>query len=89
MERLAREATHPCDLLPDGPFDLTGGQITDLPVQPPLQKYSGFPKTQITFMSPPSGPLGGATRDRRGRGARDAVDAEALLPATGISVILT
>ena len=53
-----------------------GGQISDLPVQPPSQKYSDFPKTQISFISlaipcPPRG----AYRDRHGRGARDAMDA--------------
>ena len=35
---------------------LPGGQITQLPVQPPLQKYSGSLLTQITSSSSPSRP---------------------------------
>jgi hypothetical protein len=49
-----REALNPSyDLLPDGLFDLPDGQISDSPchlhVQPLLQKYSDFPKTQISL----------------------------------------
>src|ERR1700722_7273443 len=51
-----REALNPSrDLLPDGLVALPDGQISDPPchllVQPRLQKYSGFPKTQITSIS--------------------------------------
>jgi hypothetical protein len=38
------------------------------PVKSLLQKYSDFPKTQITPYQPPSRPLGGATHDRHDRG---------------------
>jgi hypothetical protein len=57
--------------------DLPDGQITDLPVQPLLQKDSGFRLTQIKSTTPPSRPERGAYRDRHGRWARDAVDAAA------------
>jgi hypothetical protein len=30
------------------------GQITEMPVQPLSQKYSDFPKEQITCITPPS-----------------------------------
>jgi hypothetical protein len=56
-----RETLNPSDLLPDG-------QITDLPVQPPLQKYSDFQKDQITFITLPVLSHRGAARDRHGRG---------------------
>jgi hypothetical protein len=50
------------------------GQITDMPVQPCLQKYSGFPKNQITLYSPPSRPTEGRLAIVANAG-RDAVDA--------------
>jgi hypothetical protein len=49
--------------------DLPDGQITDLPVQPLLQKDSGFRLTQITSISVAVPPRRGAYRDRHGRGA--------------------
>jgi hypothetical protein len=59
---------------------LPDGQIDALPVQPLLQKYSCFHPTQIISLSRAvSCPLGGACRDRHGRWARDAMDADALL----------
>src|ERR1700731_965255 len=48
--------------------DLPDGQISDLPVQPSLQKYSDFPKTQITFITLAVLSHRGAARDRHGRG---------------------
>jgi hypothetical protein len=44
------------------------------PVQPLLQKYSDFPKTQISLYPPPSCPKRGALRNVINAG-RDAVDA--------------
>ena len=44
------------------------GQITELPVQPLPQKYSDFPKTQISFITFPVLSHRGAARDRYGRG---------------------
>jgi hypothetical protein len=43
------------------------GPITDLPVQPRLQKYFGFLPTQITGLLALSRPKRGAFRDRHGR----------------------
>src|SRR5882757_5620171 len=49
-------------------FILPDGQISDLPVQPPLQKYSAFPVGQIISTSSPHPvPLRGAFRERHGR----------------------
>src|SRR6266851_6439348 len=59
--------------------ELPDGQISDLPVQPPLQKYSAFPVGQIISTSSP------VPSHSEGRFAivtdagRDAVDADALL----------
>ena len=54
------------------------GQITCTPVQPLLQKYSGFPKTQITLITRPSCPTEGRLEIVTDAG-QDAVDADALL----------
>ena len=43
-------------------------QFIDPSVQPPLQKYSDFPKTQITCITFPVLSHRGAARDRHGRG---------------------
>ena len=55
---------------------MPGGQIAEFPVQPALQKYSGFQKTQITFRTAgvplPRGALAIVTDVER-----DAVDADA------------
>jgi hypothetical protein len=48
--------------------DLPVGQISHLAVQPPLQKYSTSPLTQITSISLAVSPHRGAYRDRHGRG---------------------
>jgi len=45
------------------------GQITELPVQPLSQKYSGFPKTQISFITLAVPLLRGALRNVTKRGA--------------------
>jgi hypothetical protein len=55
--------------------DLPDGQISENRVQPILQKYSDFPKTQITLYPSPSRPTRGALRNVINAG-RDAVDAE-------------
>jgi len=60
----------------DRSADLPGR--ADLPVQPLLQRDSGFRLTQIKSTTPPSRPARGAYRDRHGRWARDAVDAAAV-----------
>jgi len=49
--------------------DLPDRQRPDFPVQSPLQKYSAFPNTQISSISPLSRTTRGAYRDRHGRGA--------------------
>jgi hypothetical protein len=51
------------------------GQISDLSVQPPLQKYFDSHPTQITCLFPPSGPTEGRLAIVTNAG-RDAVDAE-------------
>jgi len=56
------------------PKRLPDGQIADPPVQPFLQKYSGFLFTQITSTSIASRPARGTYRDRHGRWVRDAMD---------------
>src|ERR1700730_902580 len=62
---------------PASPTDLPGGRRADFSVQPPTQKYSGFPKTQITAIST------AVSSHSKGRIAivtnagRDAVDAAA------------
>jgi len=45
------------------------GQITELPVQPLSQKYSDFPKTQISFITLAVPLLRGALRNVTKRGA--------------------
>jgi hypothetical protein len=51
----------------------------DSGVQPPARKYSYFVLAQISCLSRPSRPGRGTYRDRHGRWAWDAVDADALL----------
>ena len=63
---------HPRWMPPDG-------QITEMPVQPLLKKYSDFPKTQITFITLPSRPTEGRLAIVTDAG-RDAVDAD--VPST-------
>src|ERR1700680_2483287 len=51
-----RAVARPCGLAQAGfvepaRSDLPDGLRSDFPVQPPLQKYSAFPKTQITSIS--------------------------------------
>jgi hypothetical protein len=58
------------------PADPTGKSTK--PVQPPLQKYSDFPKTQISVELPPSTPLEGRIAIVTDAGL-DAMDAAALL----------
>jgi hypothetical protein len=53
------------------------GQISELPVQPPLQKYFASPHTQIRFRTAAVPAHRGAFRDRHKRWAGDAVDAAA------------
>src|ERR1700726_3558016 len=49
--------------------DLPDGRRADFPVQPLLQKYSGFPKTQITSISAAvSSHMRGGSRSSRTRG---------------------
>jgi hypothetical protein len=50
------------------------GQITQKPVQPLLQKYSDFPKSQISLYPSHPAPSGGAFRQRHGTSERDAMD---------------
>jgi hypothetical protein len=50
-------------------FPSLDGQITDFPVQPPLQKYSASRFTQITSISATVPSPRGAARDRHRRGA--------------------
>ena len=57
------------------PGAVPGGQITDPPVQPFAQKYSGVLQTQITSISIAIPSRLRAYRDRHGRWVRDAVDA--------------
>src|ERR1700731_4215028 len=64
------------------PVDLPDGLAPRFRVQPLLQKYSVFPKTQITLYSRRPVPLRGAARDVTDAG-RDAVDAAARL--TGVA----
>jgi hypothetical protein len=47
------------------------------PVQPPLKKYSGFPKTQISLSPSPSRPDQRGARAIVTNAGRDAVDAAA------------
>jgi hypothetical protein len=57
--------------------DLPDGQISKLPVQFPLQKFSALPVGQIISTSPRHPvPVRGAFRDRHERWVRDAVDAK-------------
>jgi hypothetical protein len=53
-------------------------QFIDSLVQPPLKKYSGFPKEQITLYRQPSRPTEGRLAIVTDAG-RDAVDADAPL----------
>jgi hypothetical protein len=59
----AKRSIHPCDLPPD-PTVKSLSRLSS----PPLQKYSDFPKTQITFITLPVLSHRGAARDRHGRG---------------------
>ena len=60
--------------------DLPVGSFCDTRVKPLAQKYSVFPKTQITLYSQPSRPVPKEGRCATSRNVgRDAVDAEALL----------
>jgi len=74
-----RSDTHPANS-PAGPTHLRlksnflNGIKLFLPVQSHLKKYSGFQKTQITFLLPPSRPTRGALAIVTDAG-RDAVDA--------------
>jgi hypothetical protein len=75
-----REALNPSwNPLPDGLFDVPDGQISEGAVQPRLQKYSDFPKTQITSISltVPSLQEGRCATSRNA--GRDAVDADRAL----------
>jgi hypothetical protein len=54
---------------PTPPANEPDGQISKNLSSPPLQKYSDFPKTQITFITLAVLSHRGATRDRHGRGA--------------------
>jgi hypothetical protein len=54
------------------------GQITEGSVQPPLKKYSGFPKEQITCIFSPSRPTEGRLAIVTDAG-RDAMDASGAL----------
>jgi hypothetical protein len=55
--------------LQDRSTDLPDGQITEFPVQPPLQKYSAFPVGQIISTSSPRPvPQRGGSRSSRTRG---------------------
>jgi hypothetical protein len=58
--------------------DLPDGQITDIPVQPSLQKYFASRFTQIGNISPPSRPTEGRLAIVTDAG-RDAVDADGAL----------
>jgi hypothetical protein len=59
----------------DRSTELPDGQISENRVQPPLKKYSDFPKTQITLYPPPSRPTEGRLMIVTAAG-RDAVDAD-------------
>jgi hypothetical protein len=63
--------------LPDGLSDLPDGLFCHWRVKPLLQKYSDFPKTQISCISMPSRPTEGRFENVTNAG-RDAVDAAAL-----------
>jgi hypothetical protein len=61
MMGFAKSSTHPTGYaLCNQSADLPDGQISDLPVQPPLQKYSASLFTQITFKTPAVPSLAGA-----------------------------
>jgi hypothetical protein len=55
--------------------NIPDGQITQKSVKPLWQKYSDFPKLQISLYPPHPVPLRGAFRERHGTSGRDAVDA--------------
>jgi hypothetical protein len=57
------------------PTGKSPGQFIDPSVQPFLQKYSGFPKIQITFIISPSFPTEGRLEIVTDAG-QDAVDAD-------------
>src|SRR6266566_8244446 len=57
-----------------GSTNLPDGQITQKSVKPLWQKYSDFPKLQISLYPPHPVPLRGAFRERHGTSGRDAVD---------------
>src|SRR6266850_2605519 len=58
---------------------LPDGQITQKSVKPLLQKYSDFPKSQISLYHSHPVPLRGAFRERHGTSERDAMDAGSAL----------